>query len=470
MIRSIRTRVLLAASLALAGFLGFTGMALDRAFRISAESSVRDLLQTQVYGLLAAAELGRDNTLSLPPSLPEPRLSQTNSGLYARVTQASGGTAWKSPSALGVDFGADPEIDSATGIAGGSPPPPGEYNFGRGVTETGEPVFVFDYSVIWETADDEELPFVFTVAEDLTLYQSRVNAFRRTLWLWLLGSVIVLVIVQLTVLMWLLKPLRNIALEINSVERGARDRLSTDYPEELRSLALNLNALLVNERNQRQRYRDKLDDLAHSLKTPLAVLRNLVDRQRVHVHGDRDSDTLSEVAGQVDRMQDIVSYQLRSAASGQGEFSLARPIKPEIEKIVRSLEKAYHERNIDIDLDVAGQCRFRGDVGDFVEIMGNIMDNACKHCRSRVAVAADQSNKNNELRITVDDDGPGISEAERGRILQRRVRGDSRTEGQGIGLAVVNDIAASYGGTLTIGDAAMGGARVIVCLPGAMRP
>lgn len=464
MTRSIRTRVLLAASLALAGFLGLTGVALDRAYRNSAEYSVRDFLQTQVYGLLAAAELGPDNALSMPNSLPEPRLSQANSGLYARVTRASGETVWKSPSTIGIDL----NIDSGA-ATGGTRPPPGDFSFRRSETEAGQPLFVFDYAVIWETGQDEELPFVFTVAEDFTLYQSRVNAFRRTLWLWLLGSAVVLLVVQLTVLMWLLRPLRRIASEINSVEHGDRERLSTHYPDELRSLALNLNALLVNERNQRQRNRDKLDDLAHSLKTPLAVLRNLSDRQTPH-----DPDTLREVADQVDRMQDIVSYQLRSAASTTGEFSLARPVKPEIEKIVRSLKKAHHERAFDIEVDVPGECRFRGDVGDFVEIVGNIMDNACKHCRVKVVVSASQNQSNQEeqgevLMIRVDDDGPGIPEADRRRLVQRRVRGDSRTEGQGIGLAVVHDIAGSYGGALTIEDAPLGGARVTVLLPGGTR-
>jgi two-component system sensor histidine kinase PhoQ len=445
--------VLLAASLALAGFLGLTGIALDRAFRNSAEFSVRDFLQTQLYGLLAAAELGPDDSLSMPRTLPEPRLSQTNSGLYARITRAGGETVWKSPSALGISLGR---------VA--SRPPPGQFRFQRGETEAGQPIFLFNYSVIWETGEGEELPFVFTVAEDFTLYQSRVNAFRRTLWTWLLVSAVVLVIVQLSVLMWLLKPLRHIAAEINRVERGDLDGLSTDYPVELRPLALNVNALLVNERNQRQRYRDKLDDLAHSLKTPLAVLRNLADRQE-----DGDSDMLREVADQVDRMQDIVSYQLRSAAGTRGEFSLARPVKPEIEKIVRSLKKAYHDRSFEIDLDLPETCSFRGDVGDFIEIVGNIMDNACKHCHGRVRVSARETDDSNELMITIDDDGPGIPETERARLLKRRVRGDSRTEGQGIGLAVVTDIAESYGGSLTIGDADMGGARVTVRLPGGMR-
>ncbi len=451
MIRSIRTRILLAASLALAVFLGVTGIALDRAYRSSAESSVRNYLQTQVYGLLAAADLSPNDSLDLPPTLPEPRLSQASSGLYAWVSEPAGGTVWKSPSALG------------TSIAPQTPPPPGESTFRRGATESGHPVFLLSYSVVWEKGDGSELPFMVTVAEDYSLFQSKVNEFRRSLWSWLLGSVVLLVVVQLTVLMWLLRPLRSIASEVNSVERGERDRLSTDYPDELQSLALNLNALLGNERKQRQRYRDKLDDLAHSLKTPLAVLRNVADRGKVG-----DSGLLDEVAGQVDRMQDIVSYQLRSAASGRGEFSLAHPVRPEIEKIQRSLGKAYFDRDIEIIIDVPADCRFRGDVGDFVEIMGNVMDNACKHCRSKVLVSVAQGEHNEELVITVEDDGPGIPERERAGILGRRVRGDTRAEGQGIGLAIVDDIAASYGGSVDIGSAAAGGARVVIRFPGAV--
>lgn len=462
MIRSIRARVLLVASLALAGFLGITGAALDRAFRSSAESSVRDYLQTQVYGLLGAAELAPDSTLDLPPSLPEPRLSQTNSGLFAWVTDAAGETVWKSPSALGV--GASP----------GPSPAPGGFTFRRGETDAGQPVFVLQYSVVWETAEGRELPFQIMMAEDFSLYQSRVNEFRRTLWLWLLSSVVMLIIVQLGVLLWVLRPLRGIASEINRVERGERDRLSTDYPDELQSLALNLNALLANERKQRQRYRDKLDDLAHSLKTPLAVLRNISDRKsangrRANPRENDTSEMLSEVSTQVDRMHDIVSYQLRGSTGATGEFSLARPVRPEIDKIARSLGKAYYDRDIEIEVDASDQCRFRGDVGDFLEILGNVMDNACKHCRRRVRVSVAHSEDNEELIITVEDDGAGIPEPRRREILERRVRGDTRTEGQGIGLAVVHSITTDYGGSVEIGDAKLGGARVVIRLPGAVR-
>lgn len=454
--------MLVAASVALAGFLGVSGAALDRAFRSSAESSVQDYLQTQVYGLLSAAELTTENALSLPPSLPEPRLSQTNSGLFAWVTDAAGETVWKSPSALGVD------------VAPGARPAVGEFAFERAATEAGQPVFVLRYSVVWETPEGRELPFQVTVAEDFSLYQSRVNEFRQTLWLWLLGSVVVLIVVQLGVLMWVLRPLRSIASEVNSVERGERDRLSTDYPDELQSLALNLNALLANERNQRQRYRDKLDDLAHSLKTPLAVLRNLSDPKaaggrRANPNEDGAPDMFSEVSTQVDRMQDIVSYQLRGSASGTGEFSLAHPVRAEIDKIARSLGKAYYDRGIEIEIDAADDCRFRGDVGDFLEIMGNVMDNACKYCRGRVRVSVTHSGDNEALILAVEDDGPGIPEPQRREILERRVRGDTRTEGQGIGLAVVHSIATDYGGAVEIGDAALGGARVVVRLPGAVR-
>lgn len=453
MIQSIRARVLLAASVVLVGFVGLAGLALDRAFRSSAESSVREYLQSQVYGLLAAAEISPDAELELPPSLPEPRLSRINSGLFAWVRDASGSVEWKSPSAIGI------EMDEQ------AHPRPGMFAFRRDATAGGQAVLAASYSVIWETGDGEELPFMVTVAEDFGAYESRVSTFRRTLWLWLAGLVVVLVVGQLAMLFWLLRPLGNIAAEIGGVERGERDRLSTDYPQELRSLALNLNALLVNERNQRQRYRDKLDELAHSLKTPLTVLRNVVDR-----HQDRDSDMLREVAGQVERMQTIVSYQLHSAAGSRGEFSLARPVKPEIDKLARSLGKAYHDRNIDIALDVDERHRFRGDVGDFIEIMGNLMDNACKYCRSRVRVTVDQHGAADELSLVVEDDGPGIPEWQRGDIAGRRVRGDTRTEGQGIGFAVVADIVAGYGGTVEIGDSALGGARVVVRLPGSVPP
>lgn len=458
--RSIRTRVLVAASLALAGFLGVTGVALDRAFRTSAEASVREYLQTQVYGLLAAAELGPGHTLVLPPSLPEPRLSRSNSGLFAWVA-GGGDTLWKSPSALGASVPAAPR------------PAAGEFVFERGVTDAGLPVFVLGYAVVWEAVNGATVPLRFTVAEDMELYRARVNEFRRTLWTWLLASVVLLIITQLGVLWWALRPLRVIAAEVGSVERGERQRLGMNYPDELQSLASNLDALLANELKQRQRYRDKLDDLAHSLKTPLAVLRNLADPAQHGQDGDHDPEhrlfeMRQEMNTQIDRMQDIVSYQLRGAAGGSGDFALAHALKPEIDKIVRSLAKAYRERQLDMQVEVAASCRFRGDVGDLIEVVGNLMDNACKHARERVRLRA-VGGSDDALRITVEDDGPGIPAPRRREIVARRVRGDTRTEGQGIGLAVVHSIVSDYGGHMEIDQSELGGAMLTVHLPGAAR-
>lgn len=441
MMMSIRARVIGAATLALIAFLGLTALALDKAFQSSTETAVNDNLQTLVYALLAAADLSFDNRLEVAESLAAPRLTQTDSGLMARITDGDGRVIWQSKSSLANDFARHIDLE------------PGQFRFTQTVSQNGERLFTVYYSILWQTEQGEELPFQFTVGEDFSFYQARVKSFRQTLWLWLFGSAAVLILVQLGVLWWGLMPLRRMAADVLEVENGKREQISKTYPTELKPLADNLNALLINERKQRQRYRDKLDDLAHSLKTPLTVLRHLAEENQPK------SKISGEVSTQVDRMQDIVSYQLRSSVGAKTRFSLANSIKPEVEKITRTLNKAYFDKNVRLQVNVDSHAVFRGDPGDLIELLGNLVDNAFKHCKTEVTIDVTQDDR---LRIAVEDDGPGIPQAERNTIMKRRVRADSRTEGQGIGLAVVAEIVQSYMGTIEILDAELGGARIEV--------
>ena len=447
---SLNTRVLLAASVALAAFLGLTGLALDRAFRNSAQAAIEDRLTGQLYGLLAAAELADGDRLELPASLPEARFDRVNSGLYAQVVDAGGRVVWRSRSLLGQEL---PRAPLEPGIA----------EFTSWDMDDRE-LFLYRFGVAWEGTDGRLQRFVFSVAEDHQEYLSQVGAFRRSLSLWFGGAVVLLMVVQGAVLRWGLAPLRGVAEDIKEIEQGRHSQLTGKYPRELQALTENINAFLRNELNQSKRYRQSLDDLAHSLKTPLAVLRGVVDSQRW------GADARADIVAQVDRMSEIVGYQLqRAAAANRRTLAVPVALKPHAEKVIRSLKKVYLNKSVEVEINVDSELLFYGDAGDLMEVLGNLLDNAFKWCVRRVTLhaegLADRHYRRSGMRLVIGDDGAGIDESMRQQVLERGVRMDQHVGGQGIGLAVVREIMDAYQGVLSIASVSAGGTRVTVDFP-----
>ena len=256
-----------------------------------------------------------------------------------------------------------------------------------------------------------------------------------------------------------MKPLRKMALDIKQIESGQKNKLSKNYPIELRGLSHNLNTLIETEKQQRERYHNTLADLAHSLKTPLAVIQAELESDR----GANDKEVL--INEQSKRMQEIITHQLQRAVIAtpnqlRNKISVAEPIK----KINGALTKVYADKNISIEQEVATNTTFQGDQRDLMEIVGNITDNACKACNRSVEIKAHMNG--NKLIIEIHDDGPGIPKEQQAHILKRGQRLDSMTSGQGIGLDVVRDIIISYEGELEIHDSPLGGALFRMVLPG----
>jgi two-component system sensor histidine kinase PhoQ len=445
--RSLSGRLLIAASAVLAAFLGLTGLSLDRAFRDSALAAVQDRLQAQVYMLLGAVDVDAFNRLTLPQTLPEARFSTPDSGLYADLMDSQGNLAWHSPSLLGLALPFFPAVRN-----------PGDTQFAPLEASDGTPLFVLAFTVSWEIARNQYQPYTFRVAETRQDFDDQVWSFRRGLWGWLLASTVVLLAAQGLILRWSLKPLRQVAAEIKDIETGRRDELSSGYPEELRPLTTNLNALLRQGRAHLERYRNALGDLAHSLKTPLAVARGALDN-------DADSGELRRTLGeQVARMNRTVDYQLqRAAAAGRIALSAPLPVAPLARKILDSLAKVYADRALQLRAEIAATTVFYGDEGDLLEILGNLADNACKWCRRQVVVRAHPTDRDGrtELMVEVEDDGPGIPADQAPLLLNRGQRADPTVAGHGIGLAVVRDLVEEvYYGRLEIGQGALGGARV----------
>ena len=258
--------------------------------------------------------------------------------------------------------------------------------------------------------------------------------------------------------------------QIAEVEVGERTTLAGDWPRELRGVAQNLNALLQAERDRAERYRTTLGNLAHSLKTPLSVLRTLLGSSAA-------AGPQAEMAQQVDRMQDIVQHQLRRATAGSLAPGVAwTPVLPVVEDVLGALRKVYLDRGLALTLHgVAGKPPEPGlacplDRGDLLELVGNLADNACKFARTRVEISLtpwhEAGWRRSGVELCVDDDGPGVQPGERERILERGVRLDERVPGQGIGLSMVADIVAAHAGTVLVETSPLGGARFLVRLPG----
>ena len=446
--RSIHSRLLIASSLVLAGFLGITGFALDRAFRDSAATAAQEKLQSRIYALLAAADADGQGRLLLPEHLPEQRLSEPDSGLYAMVIASDAGLFWQSASLAGRSI----EISSQQA--------PGSRRF-HTLDNGHSQLLALDYGVAWEDDAGDERQFTFVIAEDMQPMQAELERFRQSLWRWLGGLAIVLLMVQGWILRWGLHPLRGVAVDLQNIRQGATGQLKGDYPRELHGLTSSLNELLAHASSVRLRYRNSLDDLAHSLKTPLAFLRSVAEDR------DKDCGQLRQIASeQVERMDTIVQCQLqRAAASGRITLAKPVPVEPVVQRLVRSLDKIYQHKGLTTELRIASGLTFGGDEEDLMEMLGNLLENAFKFAGTSIRVSAERTVE--ELSLSIEDDGPGIPAPQIEQVVQRGVRADQAlpVPGQGIGLAVVEEIVSLYEGSLEISGSEMGGARLLLRFP-----
>lgn len=455
--RSLQARQVLAASLGLIAFLALAGYALDRAFADTARDNLRQRLQSYALSYAGGMEVLRDGTLYVPEVSPDPRFNRPGSGLYAEVVLPR--RQWQSPSAQGPRLPNGPMLDArrqrfegplrSTEIDGSA----GEvYRYGRGF--------------VWEARGrDAEVPFTIYVMEDAEAVAAQLRIFRRALWGYLGGAGLVLLLLQTVILRWSLWPLRRVIAELKRVQRGAAQGMSEQHPRELEPLTGSINAFIDSERQNLERQRNTLADLAHSLKTPLAVLRSRLDNDAAPEELREELDT------QLRRMGDLVSYQLaRAASGGHALFAKPVPIDAHAEQIVRGLEKVYAAKGVLCEFEIDPTARFHGEPGDLQELLGNLLENAFKWARSRVLLIAAPAEatpgRRPGLRLSVEDDGPGIPPERVTQLLQRGVRGDERVQGHGIGLAIVQDIVRDYHGTLDVdGSSELGGARFAIVLP-----
>ncbi len=454
---SLQTRLLFAFSGLLFVFLGLTGLVLDSAFRNSIEAGAAERLQVQIYLILAAAEEEAGEFYFLQ-DLQEPRFSQLNSGLYGFINKPSLGELWRSKSARTFNL-ADPDIlNEHLGV--------GEARFTTASGEQGDIYFVLSYGILWQDGINE---YSFSVVESAAPYYSEISNFRTSLWYWLGGVAALLLLMQFLLLRWGLLPLHRMASDLKEIEAGNKDHLAGHYPKELRGVTDNLNLLIEKERKQQTRYRTTLGDLAHSLKTPLAVISGIIQNLARSPAGNEGVEVGAQLGGveeQLERMNQIVTYQLQRAVQTHQPTTLGRQVNvaAATQRILDALRKVYADKAMHSETRLDPAAIFYGDERDLMELVGNVLDNAFKYGRSRVRVtASSQSGGAGDragLRLAIEDDGPGIPEDKVEYVLQRGGRADTLLQGQGIGLAVVTDIVSSYKGTVRVGRSELGGVLI----------
>jgi len=325
-------------------------------------------------------------------------------------------------------------------------------------------LMVLNFGIAWEDYRGRETRYTLAVAADTAPLLHEVQGFRTALWTWLGGLAVILLLAQGAILQWGLRPLRRVVEDLRRIEGGEAKRLEGQYPRELQGLTSNLNALIGNSRANQQRYRNSLDDLAHSMKTPLAILRNAA-----YEEGEANAFR-SLVQEQVQRMDAIVQHQLRrAAASGRGTLGRVVQVPPLVERLTRSLGKVYRDKVVQVELGLSAEARFFGDEADLLEVLGNLVDNAFKYGRGRVRVSAvalpARHGPRPGLELCIEDDGPGIDPLRLDELMQRGLRLDEGVPGEGIGLSVAREIVDLYDGRIEAGRSGLGGARILVRWP-----
>ena len=439
---SIRTRLMTGAAVVLLAFMAVAGVALQRAHADGVRAAHYARLQSTVYLLLAGAELDATGALVMPVEFAEPRLSLPGSGLYASIINVARGETWQSASTLGLAPPFDRDV------------PVGEWRYDTVRAPAGT-FLVSSYGVHWAGQGTTGVRLVLSVVENSVAFDRETRAFQRTLWAWLGGAGLLLLLSQTLLLRWGLAPLKRVSQEIGRIESGEQAEVQGHYPSEIGALTGNLNTLIKQERVRQTRYKEALSYLAHSLKTPLAVLRSALGQP----------DQLAEaVAQQVSRMDHIVQHQLgRAGASGATRFAPWLALAPVVGRIRDSLAKVYADKQLAFTVDCPPDLSWRMDEGDAFEMLGNVLDNAAKWATQRVAVRLWR--EGGALHINVQDDGPGFTDTQA--VLQLHVRMDEKVPGHGVGLAVVNDLVASHEGTLELKVSAWGGGQVDISLPAA---
>jgi len=432
-----------------------TGVALSTLYRHAVERAFDRRLDVYLRTLVADVASPEEAGDKFPQSIGEPLFELPLSGWYWQVTR--------------LDT-KKPEVHSSRSLWDSNLPrlPPdkssADYEYRQGYAPGPEDQ---DLRLVERNIDlGADGRYLVAVAGDAAEIDDETHSFDRAIVITFTALTMALLLTTALQVRFGLAPLTRISESLAAIRSGRAERLQGEFPVEIAPLARETNALIDANREIVERARTHVGNLAHALKTPISVIVNEASAR------SRDPFAL-KVLEQTDIMRDQVARQLERArlVARSGVVGTLVDVPPVVTALARTMEKLHRDREIAIDVDVPEHARFRGEQQDLEEMVGNLVDNGCKWAQSRVAieVLTDQvatDDDKGRVRIIVDDDGPGLSPAQREQVALRGQRLDETKPGSGLGLSIVVELAGLYGGVLTLGTAPIGGLRAELALPG----
>ncbi len=403
-------------------------LAIERAFFAQLLTSTEQKLEVHLYSFLSELS-SKNDVVEINNSILPADFLRTDSGTSAYIVSEDK-LIWQSDSSLNQTF--TPPVHEML---------PGKHEF-VALEQDSKTYWVLSFALLFDMGE-RSMPLTIHILQDDRLLEAPMQSFRQTLLRWFIGIGLVLALIMLLAYYWTTQPLSALDHEIREVESGQQQQLTQRYPAELQTIKEDLNLLLDNQNRQKQRYRHHLSDLAHALKTPVAVLKTSALAEQ------------PELRDQIDRITAMIEHQLkRASSSGQDIWLKQIPISPVAEQLKNALQKIYRDKKIHFELNCPPQMMFRGDETDLMEMLGNLLDNACKACQQRVKLSVQCK----PLQLTVEDDGPGVPMDKKAQLLSRGTRLDTYTDGHGVGLSIVDELCQSYQGQLEISQSTLGGA------------
>ncbi len=434
-----------------------TGIVLSTLYRNAVERAFDRRLDVYLRTLVADVASPEEGNDKFPQSIGEPLFDLPLSGWYWQVARLDSAKpeVHSSRSLWDSNFPRLPDNGQSSASSGG---------YRQGYAQGPEEVRLRLAERTIDLGDDGR--YLISVAGDASEIDNEMRSFDRVIGATFGALAIALLLTTALQVRFGLSPLKRISESLAAIRSGRAERLQGVFPVEIAPLARETNALIDANREIVERARTHVGNLAHALKTPLSVLVN-------EAAARADDPLAQKVREQTDIMRDQVARQLERArlAARSTVVGALIDVSPVVTALARTMEKLHRDRDIAIAVDVPEQARFSGEQHDLEEMIGNLVDNACKWAQSRVAVevVADRFEGDGKprVRIIVDDDGPGLSPSEREQVALRGRRLDESKPGSGLGLSIVVELAGLYGGVLTLGTAPIGGLRAELALPGA---
>jgi signal transduction histidine kinase len=451
---SLASRLIISSAIVSIVLLAATAILLAGLFTAALERNFDQRLRSDLDGILAGLETDAAGALKLPRGLVDPRFGLPLSGWYWQVVPQEPGLR---------DIASASLLEQRLKVPDRAPRDENGVAAFYLTDTTGNSLRAIEQSI---TLPGSERRYSVLVAGNFDELSREVTTFNRALVASLVLLGLGLVLAMLVQVRFGLRPLREMQANLADIRQGRAEQLKGDYPSEIQPVADELNLLIQSNVEIVERARTQVGNLAHALKTPLSVLTNEAASQ--------DGALAQKVREQAELMRGHVSLYLdraRRAARAQG-IGAVTEVKPVLDALARTLERINRDRAIQIRTDCPEGLKFRGERQDLEEMVGNLLDNACKWAAGQVTLSAAPAPEAGAagrtfLAITVEDDGPGLPPEKRAQALKRGQRLDESKPGSGLGLSIVAETAAMYNGSVHLDNTALGGLRAVLILPSA---